>query len=179
MRAEENLEWKHSKFTPICIEFSRSRMNDKSWGVIHTYIPGRTMILWNMGEIWNTFDVGFKISPMYLTNKWFLILTLSTLLDCDVTWASWHLKSPPTRLLVQQLVQTNNKENIIARITGLWRGESTGHRRNFRYQGPMIRKACPWHNVTMSCDARNRKSKWMITLNLGHTLGQFPKIYLH
>ena len=31
-----------------------------------------------------------------------------------VTWASWHLKSPATRLLVQQFVQDNSKENIIA-----------------------------------------------------------------
>ena len=30
----------------------------------------------------------------------------------DVTWASWRLKSPATRLSVQQLVQASNKEDI-------------------------------------------------------------------
>ena len=30
----------------------------------------------------------------------------------DITWVSWHLKSPAIWLFVQQSVQTNNKDNI-------------------------------------------------------------------
>ena len=40
MTIEQNFEWKHSKSMPICIEFSHSRMKDKSWGS-DTYIHSR------------------------------------------------------------------------------------------------------------------------------------------
>ena len=44
----------------------------------------------------------------------------------DVTWALWHLISPDTQELVQQIVQANIKETSKVCITGpLWR-ESTG-----------------------------------------------------
>ena len=44
----------------------------------------------------------------------------------DVKWASWYLKSPVIQLFVQQIVQSDIKENTKALVTGpLW-WESTG-----------------------------------------------------
>ena len=68
----------------------------------------------------------------------------------DITWASWHLKSTETRLFVQQLVQTHNKENIKAlhyRLFG--RGIPALRRESisgFSSQRAMW-KIFPYHNV--------------------------------
>ena len=44
----------------------------------------------------------------------------------DVKWLSWHLELPVNRVLIQQYVQTNNKETTQVRVTvPLW-GGSTG-----------------------------------------------------
>ena len=64
----------------------------------------------------------------------------------DITWLPRHLKSPATRLFVQQLVKANIKENIISKfhITGpLW-GESTSDQWIPLTKG---RNAFPCHGV--------------------------------
>ena len=61
--------------------------------------------------------------PNYSHCHYYYILHYS-----DVTWASWHLKSPATWLFFQQFVLTNNKENIkSSHDRPLW-GESTDYR---------------------------------------------------
>ena len=57
----------------------------------------------------------------------------------DVTWGSWSLKSPATRLLSK----SNSKEKSNLRITSHLRRESNGH------TTPMMRNAFPWHVVIM------------------------------
>ena len=44
----------------------------------------------------------------------------------DVTWVSWHLKSLPIQLFVQQFVQVVKKGKSKHHITGNFLGESTG-----------------------------------------------------
>ena len=65
----------------------------------------------------------------------------------DVTWTSWHLKSPTPRQLSLRL---SAKKTLKLRITGpLW-GESTGHRWwpvDSPYKGPVMNKALPCYDV--------------------------------
>ena len=48
---------------------------------------------------------------------WVLLPRMTTKHYSDLTWSSWHLKSPVIRLFIQYLVQANIKENIKLRIT--------------------------------------------------------------
>ena len=58
--------------------------------------------------------------------EWFCQYVLNKFRLCDVTCASWYLKSLLTRMFVQHSVQPKTKENTKLRITGpLWR-ECTG-----------------------------------------------------
>ena len=63
----------------------------------------------------------------------------------DVTEASWHVKSPASRPLVQQLVQVNMKENIYAMHHWPFVRESTSHRLIPHTKGQLCKKGC------MSC----------------------------
>ena len=48
---------------------------------------------------------------------WVLLPRMTTKHYSDLTWSSWHLKSPVIRQFIQYLVQANIKENIKLRIT--------------------------------------------------------------
>ena len=67
----------------------------------------------------------------------------------DVTWASWHLKSPATRQLVQHLVQANMKGNI----KGLhhWSFVRRIHLSSVDspHKGPVMQKVLPCHDIRL------------------------------
>ena len=88
-----------------------------------------------------------KYLSLYLNHYWFIINkprrislgknsfktsnflenVMKTAYYSDVTWTSWRLKSPVTRLFVQQLTQANFEGKIkVLHITGALRGKSTG-----------------------------------------------------
>ena len=65
-------------------------------------------------------------------------------------WASWRLKSPANRLCVQQLVQANIKEIIIAPHSGPFVRGIHRWPVDFTFKGPMMPKASPFHDVIMT-----------------------------
>ena len=76
-------------------------------GVKYMYVAWlhRTKILQNLSFSHRTSSNGFfnsELSSQYLV--WLMIEYYS-----EATWASWHLKSPETRLFIQQLDQPSIK----------------------------------------------------------------------
>ena len=100
------------------------------------YQDGNAEVLQNTWFAYGKGDTGWHV---FLTPSWFVpnpSFVISVVIErcchrtdaklfahynahySDITWASSYLKSPVTRLFIQQLVQTKSKENI---ITGpLW-----------------------------------------------------------
>ena len=68
----------------------------------------------------------------------------------SITVMLWRLKSPATRMFVQQFFFTiTSKEISKVRITGPMGGESTDDRRIPLTKWPVMRKACPCYDVVM------------------------------
>ena len=74
-------------------------------------------------------------------------INFSTHHNSGITWVSWHLKSLATRLLMQQLVQANAKENI--KVPHHWAfcegNPPVTH-------GPPLQRASKVENISMSWD---------------------------
>ena len=62
----------------------------------------------------------------------------------DVTWASWRLNLPATRLLFNSLFNVNNKEISISTSRTLSKVKSSV---DTLHKGPVMREAFPYHDV--------------------------------
>ena len=70
----------------------------------------------------------------------------------DVTWPPWHLKSPTTRLLIQQLLQACSTENTKSPHWGMWVG----------YIGQVSVSIC--FNVILISDGLKQRQDYLISL---------------
>ena len=67
----------------------------------------------------------------------------------DVTWATWRLQSPVIRIVVQQRVQYDIKDNITDPRHWFFLGGNPPVTGEFPHKGPVMRKAFPNHDVIM------------------------------
>ena len=104
---------------------------------------------------------------------------MASMSNSDVTWTSWRLKWPTTRLFVQQFTQTNIKRNIKGpRPWSFVRGNHWSPV-NSHYKGPATRKTFPCDDVIIDeWVSVLVLSSWSITVTLNerHAVSNHPPI---
>ena len=104
---------------------------------------------------------------------------MASMSNSDVTWTSWRLKWPTTRLFVQQFTQTNIKRNIKGpRPWSFVRGNHWSPV-NSHYKGPSTRKTFPCDDVIIDeWVSVLVLSSWSITVTLNerHAVSNHPPI---